>query len=311
MPAFLSNKPTRKNRDMQERDKLIADIMRQVQSEESSGTDAEREKLVSGIVRRLHEKQFSLPTLPDVALDVKHIAQDPDSSAADLAKAIARDPAISAHLVQVANSPLYRGQHELENLSEIIARLGMKVVTNLVVSLAMRQVFHSPSRVLNQHLHHLWEFATQVASLSHIQARKIRGLDSEQALLAGLIHNIGALPIISVASDFPDLVGDPELLDSVIQELQPQISEEILTAWHFPEELIEAAAQASNPARSHDGPADYGDVVVVSVLQAKISDGDADASALDDVPAAKKLGIDTAESIVDDELDEIRRSLMG
>ncbi len=296
---------------MENREKIIADIMGKVRNEEDFAHDAEREQLVSRIVRRLHERQFKLPTLPDVAMNVKTIAQDPDSSAGDLAEAISRDPAISAHLIQVANSPLYRGHYHMENLNTIIARLGMRVVSNLVVSLAMRQIFHSRSKVLTRHLHELWEFSTQVASLSHMLGRKTRGLDAEQAMLGGLIHNIGALPIVSVAGDFPEMAGDPELLDSVVSELHAPIGEEILTAWNFPDELITVVREAENPARDHDGSPDYADVVIVAVIQARISNGDAEESDLQDVPAAEKLGVEPGESLVDDELEALKQSLMG
>lgn len=293
---------------MEQTTRLVDDIMRHVAQEEAQ-LHADRKQLVERIINILHVKGFSLPSLPDVAMQVKSIAQNPDSSASDLANAISRDPAIAAHLIQVANSPLYRGSFPMDNLQVIIARLGMRVVANLVVSLAMRQVFHSSSQALLHRLQELWQFSTQVASLSHILAKKTAGLDSEQAMLGGLVHNIGALPIINIAAEMSELRDDPELLEGVITELQPILGQEILVAWGFPDALVDVVKNCGDCAYQHDGSPDYVDVVIVAMLQSRAADDDE--ISLEGVPAAEKLGINMSETLMESELDDIMDSLLG
>jgi HD-like signal output (HDOD) protein len=57
-----------------------------------------------------------LPTLPDIALKVRDIVSKGDASASELANMIVTDAALSARLIQVANSPLYRGTKEVKNI---------------------------------------------------------------------------------------------------------------------------------------------------------------------------------------------------
>ncbi len=104
--------------------------------------------LLDALIQRIESKGLNLPTLPDVALQVRSIAEDPDSSAQDLAGAIARDPAIAARLVQIANSPLYRGLNEITSLPQIVTRLGMRTISQLVVSISMQQSFRAHTPVI-------------------------------------------------------------------------------------------------------------------------------------------------------------------
>lgn len=86
---------------------------------------------------------LDLPTLPEVALRVHRLVEDEPTSIAQIAMLLSLDPALSARLLQVANSPLYRGSETTENIKMAVTRLGNDVVRNLVTSLVMQQLFHS------------------------------------------------------------------------------------------------------------------------------------------------------------------------
>ena len=83
----------------------------------------------------LEANRLVLPTLPDVALKVRDAVSKGDASAQELAEMIATDPAISACLIQVVNSPLYRGTNEIKNIQMAVTRLGNSTVTLVNVSL--------------------------------------------------------------------------------------------------------------------------------------------------------------------------------
>jgi HD-like signal output (HDOD) protein len=74
-----------------------------------------------------------------------------------IAEIIASDAAISARLLQVANSPLYRGRVPIDNLQMAVARLGVRLVRSLVISLIMQQIFQATSDLLDAKFHQVWE----------------------------------------------------------------------------------------------------------------------------------------------------------
>jgi len=264
------------------------------------------------IVGLIHERGLSLPTLPDVALKVRDIARDPDSNVNDLAAVISQDASITAHLIQVANSPLYRGAMRIESIPAIINRLGMRTVSNLVVSLAMRQMFRAESKVVEQMLRESWEFSTRVAAHASLIAREVRGLDADQAMLSGLIHAIGALPVISIAPQVPELARDAAVLGDAMLQLQPRFGLQIVRAWEFPAHFEAVVQEANNHQRRHEGKADYADAVICAVLKVRFEDDPERLAALwAETPAAEKLGLSLATGDLDEEMNELMASLKG
>jgi HD-like signal output (HDOD) protein len=122
-------------------------------------------------------------------------------------------------------------------------------------------------------------------------------------MLAGLIHEIGVLPILLKAENRPELLQDTALLDSVIHDLSTRIGVAILEKWSFPQSLIAVVAKHENYQRdSIDGP-DLVDVVQVANLQSHFNTGQIlSEDELATVPAFKKLGVQTEIHVV--ELEE-------
>ncbi len=81
------------------------------------------EVFVDELIQDLESGHLQLPTLPEVALRVRDVVDDEDANAGQIADIIGQDAALSARLLQVANSPLYRGRQEIDRLSMVIARL--------------------------------------------------------------------------------------------------------------------------------------------------------------------------------------------
>jgi HD-like signal output (HDOD) protein len=159
-------------------------------------TMTEQEAFYNELLADLENGSLVLPTLPEVALRVRDVVDDPDATAAQLADIIITDAALSARLLKVANSPLYRGRVAIDNIQMAVSRLGLSLVRNLVTSLVMEQMFQATSNRLDTRLRELWEHSTEVSAICQVIASKHRGLKVDEAMLAGLIHDIGKLPIL-------------------------------------------------------------------------------------------------------------------
>jgi putative nucleotidyltransferase with HDIG domain len=228
------------------------------------------EVFVNELIQDLESGQLQLPTLPEVALRVRDVVDDEDANASQIAEIIAQDAALSARLIQVANSPLYRGRQEIDRLSMVVARLGNKLVRNLVTSQVMKQMFQATNDVVDQHLRAVWEHSVQVAAIARALAGSVPGVMPDQAMLAGLIHDIGTLPILYRAEERDELLETPGLLDQLIARLHTRIGGAILKHWKFPDALVAVAAEHENLERSHEGGPDLVDLVQVANLQSHI-----------------------------------------
>jgi HD-like signal output (HDOD) protein len=247
----------------------------------------------------IKENKITLPTLPEVALKVRDAVEQENITAHQIADMVGTDAALSTRLLQVANSPLYRGRVPIESIQMAVTRLGYKLVRSLVVSLAMKQIFQATSDTLDVRLRRMWEQSVEIAAISRVLSQNLPHLDKEQAMLAGLIHNIGSLPILTWAEAYPELMEDEVELDRLVAELTPTIGTQILELWGFPETLIKVAAEAQNLQYDGGPKADYVDVVIVARLQALPAADTGGMANWINVPAFLKVGLDPEVELIE------------
>lgn len=255
------------------------------------------DRFVGELLDDIKHNRLKLPILPEIALKVREAVNDPNAAAATIAKAVSSDASIAARLLQVANSPLYRGTNAISNLQSAIARLGAPLVRNLVTSLILKQLFQTKSPVLKQRMQTLWEHSTHVAAISHVLARKLTRLKPDEAMLAGLLHDIGTLPILMKAENTVELTQDAAALDDLIDKLHAPVGRLILETWKFPAELVTVAAEHENLTRVSD-QVDYTDVVTVANLHSYLGSKHRHAKVkFAEVPAFTKLGLTPETSV--------------
>jgi putative nucleotidyltransferase with HDIG domain len=180
----------------------------------------------------------------------------------------------------------------VETCGRAIARLGLNTTQHLVVSFVLRNLFQEKitTELLNHHARELWNHSVEVAAISMALANVTPGLDAEEALLAGLLHDIGELVILSYAEHYPEIGQNPDALQAVITELKGDIGRAILQEWQFPEVFLATAAGSEDWTRDPDTQPDYCDVVLVAHLHSYFGTSKmANLPGLAEVPAFGKL----------------------
>jgi len=252
------------------------------------------------IIDDLENDRLPLPTLPEVAIRVRETADDDNASITDVAKIIETDASLSARIVQVGNSALYRGINPAETVQAAAMRMGLNTVRSLATSLVMKQLFQATHPVVDLYLRKAWKQSTDVAALSAVIAKTSTNLESDSALLAGLTHSIGLSPILVKAESDPVLLNNAQELEKLLYELYPVVGNRILKMWGFSDALIRVPAEHLNIDRNGDGgKADYVDIVQVALLQT-IDDDNHPLAGIDQsqVSALDRLGMrDSIEEI--------------
>ncbi|PVV05759.1 MAG: hypothetical protein B6D77_18105 [gamma proteobacterium symbiont of Ctena orbiculata] len=219
--------------------------------------DSVREDLVAN--------KIYLPTLPALALEALVVINDSDSSAHDLEKVISRDAALTARLIRYANSPLYRGLNTIASIKPAITRIGFQRVKNAVYAVSMKEVFRTSEKDIERRMNRLWSHSVKVGAQAAILAKEQPGLDADIALVAGLVHDIGQIPLLIKACNYPEMIANPEFLDKVLFKLHTQLGGSILKLWKFDQHVIDAAAEHEDLDRDPgEAPVDYVDVVQVA-----------------------------------------------
>lgn len=246
--------------------------------------------------QELNTGRFVLPSLPEVAFRIRELIDDPEVSMEKLAKLVNTDAAIATKLVKVSNSVMYRGINHCDNTQAAISRLGLITTKQLVTSFAVLAIFNTNSHSFKDHMQHVWQQSIEVAAYSYVLAKQLPRFNEEEALLAGLIHNIGEIVVLTYAERFYDLSTDEQRLDTAIKTLRSQLGEMVLEKWDFSPELVAVARDASNFNRGVEGIAedgsdfDYCDLVQVALAYVLQNAGKTDQlPEFDNIAAFQKL----------------------
>lgn len=135
----------------------------------------------------------ALPPLPAVALRVMEVAQNPKSSASDLALVVSSDPGLSGRLLRVVNSAAYRRSREITSVQEALVTLGFVQARNMAISGAIAGAYAPDALNALFRIEVFWRHSIAVAFKAAELAGKTRRLDVPSAFTAGIVHNMGRL----------------------------------------------------------------------------------------------------------------------
>jgi HD-like signal output (HDOD) protein len=164
----------------------------------------------------------------------------------------------------------------------------------------MQQMFKPTTALLEQYFRSIWEQGVNVSAISRALTKFVPHLSSDEAMLAGLIHQIGKLPILTLVEKIPEFRDSPSRLEKLLDKAHPHVGRIIMDSWNFPAELKLVASDYVNFQREHEGPADYVDVVQVAFLQS-VAGTDHPACRVEwaTVPAFSKLGLEADAEILE------------
>jgi len=256
------------------------------------------ERLAQEIRSELERDALVWPSIPAVVVRVRRVMENPRSSADDIARAVGADPALAARLLKVANSVYYAGASPCKDLKSAVLRLGTDALEHAVLLLVVAQVFNvGKRRRIQPYLARLWRHSTLVASLSRVIAERVRHLETDVALLAGLVHDIGALPVLVRAEPVPKLLENRAVVEYLVAQLHCEVGNAMLTAWRFPTELVTVATAHEHLARDTGKRADYTDVVTAANILSRLGTTHRLAGVdWNEVRAISRLGLETTEA---------------
>jgi HD-like signal output (HDOD) protein len=263
------------------------------------------EKILQMLESKIQNNTLVLPSMPDVFLQVKKIIDDPDSSMENIAKVITRDPSLTARILKVANNALYRGNQEITNLQLAVSRMGLQLIKTLVTSHSITQMFNQPRGKLKPFFSALQTHSSEVSAHAFAIAAKYTRINPDDALLAGLVHNIGYLPMTQCIDSFPEVEEQPGLLIEVMGDTHTRVGEMILNSWAFPRHIIDASLQYVEQFREGTAEVDLTDIVIIAGLNTyRGTDHPCTLPDWSQYPAFKKIGITTRNEL--SKLDEIK-----
>jgi HD-like signal output (HDOD) protein len=257
--------------------------------------------LATELTGRLGRNTLALPGYPDIAVRIRKVLAEDAAGPERIGRIISAEPALAARLMRMANSAaLNPDGRPVTELKAAVARLGFNIVRSATIAFAMSQANNAGElRGLETKLDALWHQSTLVAALCFVTASNVRGLNPNEALLSGLVHNIGKLYLLSHTHQFPELFADAATYQDIVRTWHGVLATSLLRQWEMPESIIHAVEHQDAVDRKHTGPTDLADVLNVACMAASLRDAPEELiGALRYVPALRLMGLDGQQLLV-------------
>ena len=247
-------------------------------------------RFLTDLAKELSAGRVELPSFPDAAARVQHVLSDDSITSERIARVVSSDAGLAARILTMANSTLlHRGGSPVTDLKIAITRIGHDCIRAAALAYATAQVRHAAGLAhIRSDLERLWQEGVRVAALAHAMAKETRLMRPDEALLAGLLHNIGKVYIIARA---PRETGTVQIDDQVLRDWHPGIGQALIENWKLPEDIAKAVGGQLEIERSHAEPADLQDLLIVAVNLAAQMESKVDDAAMAEMPAAVIMGL--------------------
>jgi HD-like signal output (HDOD) protein len=230
--------------------------------------DAAAFRFVELLAQELSTGKIDLPSFPDIALRVRQVLADENVRPEQVVRVVSAEPALAARLLNIANSAAlnFTGK-AVTDLRAAVARMGFNMVRSASIAFALWQLKSAESlKGLGEPLEELWESSTSVAAMSYVLARRVSQVNPDTALLAGLLHEIGKLYILTRTNHHTDLLSNELTYQAVVRDWHSGIAKALLENWNMPEEIVAAVSGYEDFDREHPGPLDLTDILTLATV---------------------------------------------
>jgi putative nucleotidyltransferase with HDIG domain len=208
----------------------------------------------------------SLVSLPEVAVRINSMAEDPKSTAEDLGRLIMQDAALTGRLLRVANSAAFGQARQVETISRAVVVLGTRQVRDIAMTLYAARAFDGiPNRLVS--VESFWHHSVLCAIAARLTASAVPRAKPETSFIAGLLHDIGQLVLfhqraneekeaLLLAVDGP---GEPDLHLCEKELLgfdHAAVGGALAREWKLPTRLQECIEFHHQPERAVEFPLD-------------------------------------------------------
>jgi len=193
--------------------------------------------------------EISFPTTFDLTIRLRDTLSNPDWTGDQIAELLAVEPLISSRLLGLVNSAAYNATgSEITDIKTAVVRLGINVVRNTALSIAIQQMRQAKSMLVFKDIsQQLWDHSIRTASTAYVLSKHYATYNPDEAMLAGMIHDIGAFYLLYRASQYEELVARPDTVKHLIFRWHEGIGSLLLETLQVPQEIIIAT-------REHDVP---------------------------------------------------------
>jgi HD-like signal output (HDOD) protein len=186
-----------------------------------------------------------LPRRPMLLPELMRAVNDNESSRAELAQIIARDPALAGSLLKLANSSFYRiGPQPVESIERAVTLLGTDGIRSLMATAVMQPVFRVTGGSFAQFPDIVWEQTFRSAAAAEVHAATVENADPFAAQLLGLVMGLGTIMVFRATLDqyktYPQVNPNAATIVALLEARAPDVARRIAENWGLSERSLAA-----------------------------------------------------------------------
>jgi putative nucleotidyltransferase with HDIG domain len=211
--------------------------------------DPEERVIAEAILTHFQANRPGPASFPSIALQVLDLVRDPEVNVGELARLVGLDAALSAAMLVLANSPVFRGVSSIRTVRDAVSRLGMQEVARLAAAISTRSLYQGGIRaefelfgpIWNQLYYHAVTVARAASELAQVRRLAI----PEEVFVAGMLHDVGksialrSLAALVLSKKIID--GEAESTQRVLHRVHVEVGGDVHREWRLPDHLVRVA----------------------------------------------------------------------
>ena len=209
----------------------------------SSADNQTREniKFVEYLINIIDSEKLEIPALPDIIIKIMKLSQDPDTEISKYVQVVKSDQAIALKIIKLANSPLYKGLRDVNDLNLAVSRIGINELKNIVIMMSLQtKIFRG--KKFKDLIDEIWKSSLLTALISS-QLASYYSLDSSRLYTLALLEDVGEIIVLDAVRGYESFYKmkykpDEHFILRTAKSFHQQISAFTLAHWNFSKEQI-------------------------------------------------------------------------
>ncbi|MBN2227591.1 MAG: HDOD domain-containing protein [candidate division Zixibacteria bacterium] len=205
--------------------------------------------MITQFVQDVLDDNPQLSSLPQTMVEVLRVARDEKASTRDLAEVLQHDPSMTAKVLRMVNSPYYGMMREIGSVRQAVQTIGMRQVMALALTSSVYRMTDNWNSCLDRV--RFWRHSLEVAIAARMIAEKAGYRHSEEAFVAGLLHDLGLLILEHAVPDRFSQVWKQAEREGNLPELEIEawgtnhalIGQYLLERWNLPDTISRAVGR--------------------------------------------------------------------
>jgi len=226
-------------------------------------------EFIQGLTEDLSSPTLIFPTSLSTTMNIRRAILHDDIANDTLARIIGTEPVLSAQILKLSNSAAFNPTGKINTeLKTATMRLGYVKVRNLTIAVGMKQLTEHKdlNKEISGLMEGLWNRSIRVASFAYVLAKELTKVNADDAMLAGLLHDVGKFYILNRANHYQLLFTSQRTLWNLVDAWHSNIGAAILDNWEISDAIRNAVQNFGNAQYVHRGPLDLTEVLFAADL---------------------------------------------